>query len=190
MARIPQWTGNLTDRRHVTALCTINFDMIKNSGVPVFFLEWIPYTLEVTMLINFFTGWGSVTFCCRSVTLTNGSGSYYFLQWHEECKKNYFFSDFFYNLPPGTLSSVLKIYCVKDFILQALFQSVQHLYEKGKDPFPGSVPLTNWSGSRRPKNMHDTWSITNVFSRRSRTLIFFHWIFFDFLNSQQKKNSC
>jgi hypothetical protein len=54
-----------------------------------------------------------------------------------------FFSDFkvakkkflSYNLPTGTLSSVLKIkffdkiMCL-NFILQALFRSAQHLYEK------------------------------------------------------------
>ncbi len=65
---------------------------------------------------------------------------------------------FSYNLPAGSLSSDLKlnfwlkIFC-KNFILQAIFQSAQHLYEK-KDG-SGSVPLSNGSesGSWRPKNI-------------------------------------
>jgi hypothetical protein len=58
---------------------------------------------------------------------------------------SYFFS---YNLPAGTLSRVLKfkffakILCYK-FILQALLQSAQQLYEKRDGS--GSVPLTNGS---------------------------------------------
>jgi hypothetical protein len=40
---------------------------------------------------------------------------------------------------------------VVNFILQALFQSAHHLYEK-REGF-GSIPLTNGSGSGRPKNM-------------------------------------
>jgi hypothetical protein len=44
---------------------------------------------------------------------------------------------------------------VLNFILQALFQSTQHLYEKREASGAGygSVPLTNGSGSGRPKNM-------------------------------------
>ncbi len=55
--------------------------------------------------------------------------------------KKFLFIFFSYNLPAGTLSSVLKIkFFVKilcfNFILQALFQSAQHLYEKRKDLDP------------------------------------------------------
>jgi hypothetical protein len=41
------------------------------------------------------------------------------------------------------------------FILQALFQSAQHIYEKrkGSGAGSGSAPLTNGSGSGRPRNM-------------------------------------
>jgi hypothetical protein len=40
-------------------------------------------------------------------------------------------------------------------ILQALFHSAQHIYEKreGSRAGSGSVPLTNGSASGRPKNM-------------------------------------
>ncbi len=43
-----------------------------------------------------------------------------------------------------------KILC-KIFILQPLFQSTKHLYEKRVGS--GAVPRTNGSGSERPKNM-------------------------------------
>jgi hypothetical protein len=42
-------------------------------------------------------------------------------------------------------------FCVKIFILRSIFQSAQHLYEKREGS--GSIPLTNGSGSGRPKNM-------------------------------------
>jgi hypothetical protein len=73
---------------------------------------------------------------------------------------------FSFNLSTGTLSSVLKFYFLQkvlclNFILQALFQSAQHIYEKregsgagsGSGASSGSVPLTNGSGSGKPKNM-------------------------------------
>jgi hypothetical protein len=81
-----------------------------------------------------------------------------------------FFIFFSYNLPAGTLSSVLKInffakVVCKNFILQALFQS-QHLFEKreGSGAGSGSVPLTNGfgSGSGRPKNMRIQIRILNT----------------------------
>jgi hypothetical protein len=37
--------------------------------------------------------------------------------------------------------------------LPALFQSAEHIYEKREGFEAGSVPLTNGSGSGRPKNM-------------------------------------
>ncbi len=37
--------------------------------------------------------------------------------------------------------------------MQELFQSAKHLYEKREGSGSGSVPLTNRSGSGRPKNM-------------------------------------
>ncbi len=63
-------------------------------------------------------------------------------------KKCHIFS---YNLPTGTLSSVLTIFIAK--ILQALFRSAQHLYEKKEGPgaVSVSVPLTNGSESGRQK---------------------------------------
>ena len=39
--------------------------------------------------------------------------------------------------------------------MQALFQSTQHLYEKREGS--GSIPLTNGSGSGRPKNIRIPW---------------------------------
>jgi hypothetical protein len=65
-----------------------------------------------------------------------------------------FFSNFLsYNLPAGTLSSVLRIKFCYNFILQALFQSAQHLYEKKElmDPDPGgSTMCRSGSGSGSP----------------------------------------
>jgi hypothetical protein len=45
----------------------------------------------------------------------------------------------------------LPKFCVKHFIVQALFQSAQHLCEKRVGSGSGFVPLTNRSG--RPENM-------------------------------------
>jgi hypothetical protein len=47
---------------------------------------------------------------------------------------------------------LLKLFCL-NVILQALFQSAQHIYEKREGSGSGFVPLTNGSGSGRPKNM-------------------------------------
>ena len=60
--------------------------------------------------------------------------------------KKYFFS---YNLPAG----IIRIFSFKNFILQALFQSAQHLCEKREGSGPGSIPLANVSGSWRRKNI-------------------------------------
>ncbi len=95
----------------------------------------------------------------HSSPLNNGSGSDSFLQWLYGCEKTNNFSYFFsYNLPTGKLSSVLKIlFFAKilywNFILQPLFRSAQHIYEKREGSGSGSVPLTSGSGSRRPKNI-------------------------------------
>jgi hypothetical protein len=43
--------------------------------------------------------------------------------------------------------------CFKIFILQTLFQTAQHLYERREGSVSGSVPLTNGCGSGRPKNV-------------------------------------
>ncbi len=48
------------------------------------------------------------------------------------------------------MNFLLKL-CVKIYIVQALYQSAQHLYEKKEGS--GSAPLTNESESGRPKNM-------------------------------------
>jgi hypothetical protein len=44
-------------------------------------------------------------------------------------------------------------FVLKNLILQALFQSAQHIYEKREGSGAGSVPLTKGSRSGRPKNM-------------------------------------
>jgi hypothetical protein len=67
----------------------------------------------------------------------------------KDAKQILFFTFFSHNLPTGTSSSVLEInfllkFCVKNIVLQALFQSAQHIYEK----WEGSG-----SGSGRPQNM-------------------------------------
>ncbi len=69
-------------------------------------------------------------------------------------QKKIFIIVFSYNLPAGIWSSVLKIkFFVKilcyNFILQALFQSPQHLYEKREGSGSGSIPWTNGSGYER-----------------------------------------
>ncbi len=45
---------------------------------------------------------------------------------------------------PLKFNFLLKIIC-KNFILQVIFQSAQHIYEKREGS--GSIPLTNGSGS-------------------------------------------
>ncbi len=92
-----------------------------------------------------------------SAPLTNGSGSAdptpFFSNFKDVKKK---FRIFSYNLSAGTLSSVYNLLlCFKDnfvlnFILQTLFQSAQHLYEKKEE---SGAPLTNRSRSGRPKNI-------------------------------------
>ncbi len=74
---------------------------------------------------------------------------------------------FSYNLPAGTLSSVLKIlfllkFCVKLLFCKHYFSPFNSLMRKGKDP-AGSISLTNESGSGRPKNIR----IPNTASYRS-----------------------
>ncbi len=69
----------------------------------------------------------------------------------KDAKKENFFIFFSYTFS-GTLSSVLKIiFFVKILcenpILQAFFQSAQHLYEKKEGSGSGAVPQTNGSGS-------------------------------------------
>ncbi len=55
------------------------------------------------------------------------------------------FHIFAYNLPSGTLSSVLKIdfflkFCVKILFRMHKFQAARHLYEKREGSGAGSVP--------------------------------------------------
>ncbi len=81
--------------------------------------------------------WGSVTFWCGSgsadphLWLKDPDPTSFFSDF-KDAKQIIFFLFFSYNLPAGTLPSVLffaKVLC-KHFILQALFQSARHLYEK------------------------------------------------------------
>ncbi len=63
---------------------------------------------------------------------------------------------FSYNLPTGTLSLVLKFnfllkFCTKILFFQALFQYAQQFFENREGSV--SIPLTNGSGSGRPKSM-------------------------------------
>ncbi len=110
--------------------------------------------------------WGSVTFWCGS-----GSSDPYlwlmdpdptpdptpfFIDCQDAKKKK---SDFFsYNLPQAHHLQSKKIDFLPTFcgkILQALFQTAQHISEKREGPGAGSgpAPLTTGSGSRGPKNM-------------------------------------
>jgi hypothetical protein len=92
---------------------------------------------------------------------------------------NYFFHNFFFLLTRRHIIFSLKnIYfllkfCVKKFILQALFQSAQHLYEKreGSRSGAGSVPLANGSGSGRPKNIR-IWIPKTAFLVNSICLLY------------------
>ncbi len=72
--------------------------------------------------------------------------------------KNFLLKHFFSlnNMHTGTSSSVLEInfllkFCVKNIVLQALFQSAQHIYEKreGSGAGSGTAPLTNGKTSWR-----------------------------------------
>ncbi len=84
-----------------------------------------------------------------SVPLSNGSVSGSnsvsdsFLLWLWRCQKN-FFPHFSNKLPAASLKNLFFCW---NFVLQALFQSAQHIYEKREGS--GSVPLTNVPGSRR-----------------------------------------
>ncbi len=121
-----------------------------------------------TFAIGWKQCWGSVTFWCRS----ESPDPYLWLMDPDpdrirllssvtlKMTKKIFFSYFLFT---GTLSDLkiwffAKILC-KNFILQELFQSSQHIYEKreGSGARSGSgsraVPLNTGSGSGRPKNM-------------------------------------
>jgi hypothetical protein len=114
--------------------------------------------------------WGSVTFCCGSgsfgfVPLTNRSGSGppppdptpFFSSVNLRMQKRFFSSYFFLITYPQaqylqSYTIFAKLLCL-NFILQALFKSAQHLYEKKEGSGSGFIPMTNGSGSGRPKNM-------------------------------------
>ncbi len=68
----------------------------------------------------------------------------------KDAKKNFFSIFFFLTFPQAYHLQSKKF----DF-LHALFQSAQNIYEKreGSVSGSGSIPLTNGSGSGRPKNM-------------------------------------
>jgi hypothetical protein len=96
---------------------------------------------------------GSVTFCCGSGSADPTPDTTPFFSDVKDA--NNFFSYFFLITYPQAhlIFSLEKFNFCKNFvlklILQALFQSAQHLYEKKEGS--GSVPLTN--GSRKPKNI-------------------------------------
>jgi hypothetical protein len=92
----------------------------------------------------------------ESVPVTNGSGSGHRIQLRIRLlsslilriqKKIICFTFFSHNLPTGTSSCVKMLFC------RHFFQSAQHIYEKREGSGVGSAPLTNESGSGRPKNM-------------------------------------
>jgi hypothetical protein len=84
-----------------------------------------------------------------SSPLTNGSGSNFgpdsFLQWLRMQKNFILFHIFFL---PQALYLRSLIYCFKDFILQALFQSVQHLHWENLTSF--LIVVTVRSGGHWP----------------------------------------
>jgi hypothetical protein len=105
-----------------------------------------------------------------SVPLTNGSGAgsrptpdpTTFLIDFKDAKK--IFSYFFLTTCSQSHHRQTKkfIFLLKfsvTILFQALFQSAQHIYEKRErsEAGSGSVPLTNGSGARRPKNMSIRW---------------------------------
>jgi hypothetical protein len=80
----------------------------------------------------------------------------FFIEFQDAKKK----SDFFlitcpqvHHLKSNKLNFLLKFSVKIKVILQALFQSAQHIYEKREGSGARSAPLTNGSGSGRPKNM-------------------------------------
>ncbi len=125
-----------------------------------------------------------MTFWCGFMPMTNGSGSCYFHQWPSRCqqKTNFFEKSFSaYYLLKVSLHHFSKI------------KSQRESHNSRNQGFPyyfcimvegsGSIPLTNGSGSRRPKNMRIrriqiqirstackiTWSVRLAGSRISET---------------------
>jgi hypothetical protein len=102
--------------------------------------------------------WGSVIFWCGSGPLKmDPDPTPFFIDAKEAKSKKNFVIFFSYNLPKGTSSSAQKFnFLTEDVvlktlncILQALFQSAPHIYEKREGTESVSVPLTNGSGSGR-----------------------------------------
>ncbi len=93
----------------------------------------------------------------------------------KDANKLMFFSIFFsYNLPAGTLSSVLKFKFLLKFSVKILF--CKHYFRKGREGSgAGSISLTNgsWSGSWRQKNIRipNTGGMVPLFSFQSSFLL-------------------
>ncbi len=119
--------------------------------------------------------WGSLTFWCwfgypHLWLMDPDLSPTPFSQWLQGCKTKSFFLKFFsYNLPTGTLSSVLKFFflllkfCVKILFCKHYFSPLNTFMRKGKDPDPDSyLWLKNGSGSGRPKNIQIRSRIPNT----------------------------
>jgi hypothetical protein len=85
-------------------------------------------------------------------------GSEFFLHWFWRCKKNIFPCFLLLTCPQAhhfqskKYNFLLK-FCVKMLICRHYFSPLNTIYEKKEGSGSGSVPLTNGSGSGRPKNM-------------------------------------
>ncbi len=107
------------------------------------------------MLYGFNQCCGSMTFWCGSgsAPLTNGSGSFYFHHWHWRCHqktslKKSFFCLLLIEGPSHNFSKIKSIKKSQNSRNQG-FSHYFCLMIEGSGP----IPLTNGSGSRRPKNM-------------------------------------
>ncbi len=110
-----------------------------SSAVGTIFVEALPRHI----VIGSYQCWGSVTLWCGSGPMDPDPTP--FFSYFKDVKKIVFHIFFL------KLTRTLKVkFCDNTFILQALFQSAQHFYEKREGS--ESVPLTNGSGSGSSNN--------------------------------------